>query len=413
MTEPNNLAQPNLQEGTNLEQDLSSSEPDFDKPAAELSNSNESAPASASASETVSNLGEKTAEIGNNIKETTSQISDKLQEYQKSSSGQIITMTIVGILVVAAIALILYYIIRSTMISQTSYILKNTKVPVLCTNITVSEGSSIPNPSSGVRSGMCFWIYIYDISKYQGSVRHVFHRGTKNDGFNTGNTLPMGPYVALDPSTSAMSILFGPGITSKTGNYYNYNIQSSTGPGIQNKYTDSDLKGSSKATKSGVEATMSPTPSQLWQVASQSRGIVFPYVPLQRWVHVACVINENVNGGTITGYIDGELAVTVNSSSKTVPVQVTTSGTGTRTVKPVLDVSNINMKNTGDVYIGGSISDPIGPGFSGLISKVQFYNYDISAQDVYANYQSGPIDNILSKLGLPAYGLRSPIYEIE
>ena len=408
MAEQTNPAQPNL-EGTVVEPESNSNlpEPDLQNPAPEV-NSSASEPASESSS--TSNFGEKTSEFTNNVKETTTQVVDKIQTFQKSSSGQIITMTIVGILVVAAIALILYYIIQSTMISQTSYVLKGTTTPVSCTAITTYDGSLIPNPSSGVRSGMCFWIYIYDISKYQGSIRHVFHRGTKTDGFG-GTELPMGPFVALDPNSSAMSILFGPGTTSKPpGNYFNYNIQG--GPGVQNKYTDSTLTGALAGTKSGVQSPMLPTPHQKWQVASQSRGIVFPYIPLQRWVHVACVINENVNGGTITGYIDGELAVSVNSTTKTTPVQVTTTGTATKTVTPVMDISNINMKNTGDVYVGGSLSDPIGPGFSGLVSKIQFYNYDISAQDVYANYQSGPINNILGALGLPAYGLQSPIYEI-
>jgi len=409
MAEPNNnVAQQNL-EGTNLEPELASSEPEFNKPAVEIKSE---IPEPVSAPSQVSNLSEKSAEFANNVKETTTQAVDKLQTFQKSSSGQIITMTIVGILVVAAIALILYYIIQSTMISQTSYILKGTTTPVSCTTITNYDGSGIPNASAGVRSGMCFWIYIYDISKYQGSLRHVFHRGTKTDGFG-GTDLPMGPYVALDPNSSSMSILFGPGTTSKEpGNYFKYNIQG--GPGVQNSYSDKTLTGAAAATKSRTLSAMVPTPYQKWQVASQSRGIVFPYIPLQRWVHVACVINENINGGTITGYIDGELAVTVNSTTKTKPVQVNkdAAGTSTTNVTPVMDVSNINMKNTGDVYVGGSMSDPIGPGFSGLVSKIQFYNYDISAQDVYANYQSGPINNILAKLGLPAYGLQSPIYKI-
>ena len=157
---------------------------------------------------------------------------------------------------------------------------------------------------------------------------------------------------------------------------------------------------------------LKPTATEKWQVASQSRGIVFPYVPLQRWVHVACVINENLNGGTITGYIDAELAVSVDTSTKLQSVEVTNSAGSTTRVQPVSDLSNINISNTGDVYVGGSPSDPIGVGFSGLVSNIQFYNYDISAQDVYANYQKGPFNNPLAALGLPAYGIRSPIYQI-
>ena len=349
------------------------------------------APAAASIFSAPSNLSEKTQEFTNNVKETTTNMVNQLNEFRNTSSGAIIAMTVAGIIVVGVIALILYYIIRYTMISQSSYLLVETSAPVLGTSITNCEGSSIPNPSSGVRSGMCFWIYIYDISKYQGSVRHVFHRGTKNDSFTEEGTLPQGPYVALDPDSSALNIVFGPS-SGGTTKYFKYNTSGKSG--TANVTVDGTL-------------TSAATAAEKLKVASQSRGVVFPYIPLQRWVHVACVINENLNGGTITGYIDSELAVSVTSSTKLNPVKV-----GSTNVTPVSDISNINMENTGDVYIGGSISDPIGPGFSGLVSNIQFYNYDISAQDVYANYQKGPFNNPLAILGLPAYGVRSPLYKI-
>ena len=350
-----------------------------------------------------SSFGEKTEEISNNIKETTTGFVNKLNEFSQTSSGSILMMTVVGIVVVAIIAFVLWYIINKTVIAQSSYLLAETSgAPLVCSQLTLAKGSPIPAPSSGVRSGMTFWVYIYDIAKYQGSIRHVLHRGLKTDGFNTrgGNTLPGGPYVALDPNSSAMSIVFGP--NTGTNNYFTYSIPSVNGPG--NIIVDSSLTGNN---------TLTPTPSQMLQVAAKSRGIVIPYIPLQRWVHVACIINENVNGGTITAYVDGELAVSVTSSSTLPPTNVTVSDNNTTRVTPVTNINNINMGNTGDVYIGGSPSDPIGPGFSGLVSKVQFYNYDLSAQDVYANYQKGPIDNILAALGLPAYGIQSPIYRID
>jgi hypothetical protein len=67
----------------------------------------------------------------------------------------------------------------------------------------------------------------------------------------------------------------------------------------------------------------------------------------------------------------------------------------------------------GNVWVGGSMMDPeIGPGFAGLVSKIEFVNYDMNVSDIYAKYMEGPIDNLASKLGLPAYGMRSPVYRI-
>ena len=40
------------------------------------------------------------------------------------------------------------------------------------------------------------------------------------------------------------------------------------------------------------------------------------------------------------------------------------------------------------------------------------FNYDLNANDVYSLYQKGPVDNMLAKVGLPAYGIQSPIYRI-
>ena len=41
------------------------------------------------------------------------------------------------------------------------------------------------------------------------------------------------------------------------------------------------------------------------------------------------------------------------------------------------------------------------------------FNYDLNDRDIYNNYNEGPIDGFLAKLGLGAYGVRSPIYRIE
>ena len=40
------------------------------------------------------------------------------------------------------------------------------------------------------------------------------------------------------------------------------------------------------------------------------------------------------------------------------------------------------------------------------------YNYDLNDRDIYNDYNEGPIDNLLAKLGLGAYGIRSPVYKI-
>jgi hypothetical protein len=69
---------------------------------------------------------------------------------------------------------------------------------------------------------------------------------------------------------------------------------------------------------------------------------------------------------------------------------------------------------TGYLYVGNSrdYSKGIGPGFYGLLSSFTSYNYELNQQDIYSIYNDGPITGFLAKLGLGAYGVRSPVYKL-
>jgi hypothetical protein len=152
------------------------------------------------------------------------------------------------------------------------------------------------------------------------------------------------------------------------------------------------------------------------------RGITIDYVPLQRWVHISVVINETAMvGGTISAYVDGVLVNTVDNTKdlsgltfggtpiKNVPAA--NGGTGTT---PQFNITDVNLDMPGYVYTGGaSGGGALGmPGFSGMLSMIKFFNYDMNANDVYSEYQKGPIDNLLAKMGLPAYRLQSPLVRV-
>jgi hypothetical protein len=128
-------------------------------------------------------------------------------------------------------------------------------------------------------------------------------------------------------------------------------------------------------------------------------GIVIDYIPSQRWVHVAIVVNEDSAGGSITAFVDADL------------VKVVTTG-GSNTPGTALKLYDLNITKSGVLIVGGSTSDSVGPGFSGLVAGVRIYNYDMNVNDVYYVYKEGPIDNLMSKLGLPPYGVRSPVYKL-
>jgi hypothetical protein len=120
-------------------------------------------------------------------------------------------------------------------------------------------------------------------------------------------------------------------------------------------------------------------------------GITIKYVPIQRWVHIVIVVSD-VNGGIVYTYIDGELTEQINAGLK---------------------LHELGFENKADtLFVGGSISNSqVGAsGFSGLLSKFSLYNYDLNKNDIYKEYSKGPLNGLLTSMGIVSYGLRNPIY---
>lgn len=310
-------------------------------------------------------------------------VSATFTDFTATKSGPVIIIVVVGIAIAFATAYVLYWMINHTINTRSSYILPESKVPVLATQTHILKGDLIPRSGNGHRASLSFWVYINDINKFSGQYRHILHRGQQTDDYTVA-----GPYVCMDPEENSIYVSY-PASTPADSTHGTYGgITSLDGDDEKIKY------------------------------AFQARGITFKYIPLQRWVHVAVVVNEDMNGGTITGYVDGELYKSVDQNSTLVPVNTkTTSGTGTAakttkgTITPRFDIGSANVDVPGDVYVGGSVNDNY-VGFSGLVASIKFFNSDINAQDVYNEYRKGPIDSLLARMGLPAYGVQSPVYRI-
>jgi hypothetical protein len=280
----------------------------------------------------------------------------KMTDVLKANSKIII----IALIAVAAggfiVAYLLYWLINRFAISKKSYMVNDTKTPVAANVLSKFTGVSSPVSTNGKRFSICFWVYVHDFDKYRGSMRHILHIG--DDETTTGS-----PFFFFGPNDNKMYCGFSP----------------KTDPSEYNSLTTQYDKCIFKV---------------------NNYGMVIDYIPSQRWVHVAVVVNEESNGGTMSAYIDGDL------------VKVVASGNTTNGGQNTLKLSSMNLSRSGSLVIGGSTSDAIGPGFSGLVSSVRMFNYDLNINDVYSDYMKGPIDNLLAKLGLPAYGVRSPVYKI-
>jgi len=299
-----------------------------------------------------------------------------------------------SILIAAAIlftAYFLYVYISGILANKIVWIVPETKVPTLGNVYTRASGDGIPTTLNGARMTFMFWVYINDINKYAGNnYRHVLHRGEEDPATAS-------PVVMLDKSVNKLYIRFTSNKSDDTTNSM--------------KWTDIIQNSKKSIAPTCVAAVCTAAETTLINAVTDehaiikdlsTHGIVVDYIPLQRWVHVAVVVNETVNRGNIDLYMDGELVKTISSAES-----ATVNG-----VSYNYSFQQMNLTKKGDIWRGGNASGTYGPGFSGLTGKVGFTNFDMNAREIYQEYLKGPMDNLTSKLGLPAYGVRSPLYRL-
>lgn len=278
------------------------------------------------------------------------------------NSGYIYFGLIAVVIVCLLLAYLLYYLITTRLFLQVKVIAEETKSPIVCTEKRKLK-FTYDKTGNGERRTFTFWIYLHDMNKYKGMYKNVFNINETEEVVNINKP---SPYIFLDKNNNRLYVRFSKkGIAEKEEMKYSL-------------LDDTTLAGFMK------------------------QGIVIPYVPLQRWVHISIVCNANSYKNYIYAYVDGDL---VNSTS-TGEIDNVIGGNPK-------DLKELNLNVQGFLNIGGSPNDfAEGPGFSGLISKVTTYNYELNQKDIYDDYSNGPIGGILSKLGLSNYGVRSPIYKI-
>ena len=299
--------------------------------------------------------------LKNAFSNTSSTLTSTVKENYNSlfNSGYLYFGLVAVVIVCVLLAYLLYYLITTRLFLQVKVVAEETKTPVV-SNEKRKLKFTYDKTGNGERRTFSFWIYLHDMNKYKGMYKNVFNINETEEVVNINKP---SPYIFLDKDNNRLYIRF-----SKKGSTAEF------------KY--SQLDGS------------------LSEFMRQ--GIVIPYVPLQRWVHIAVVCNANSYKNYIYAYVDGDLVSSTSTGEKDSVLEGS-----------IKDLRDLNLNVQGFLNIGGSPNDfAEGPGFSGLISKVTTYNYELNQKDIYDDYSSGPIGGILSRLGLSNYGVRSPIYKI-
>lgn len=265
--------------------------------------------------------------------------------FSKLDSTSLVVFSVVCVLVLVLIIALIVWRIRRSDLKSTVLV----KDPIQmfgsgAVPLTV-VASKIPPTLSGQEYSYSFWVYLVQYTA-TGSAMLLFSRGMQT-GRKGGS-----PLVYLDKSTNIMYV----------------SVATTTTAAIPTLDTV-------RASQGYVTAKID-------------------YVPLQRWVNVAFVVQDYL----LTVYMDGDIYSVVNVTD---PPNAG-SGGAIVTTRPSFTATS------GDVVVGDTSSQP-----QAFMSQLLFFNYALTQQNVYACYSAGPLaPSAMSLIGVPAYGIRSPIYKL-
>ena len=283
-----------------------------------------------------------------------------------TNTSSSIYFIIILLILAAIVCYIIYYIIVDNILYQKRILIPGTEAPIVCSKFSEISFSDVLEGGNGNKRSYCFWVYIFNINDKTGQHRHL---ATITDDKNSQKDVQDSSLcMRLAKDRNALELRFG----------------------INKTYNNSESVIYSDDREKFLYITKDTT--------KYLCGIEIEYIPIQRWVHVGVVMNDN-GGGSITTYIDGNFVKTVNNKTE--------NKNGS-----VIDVSILNLDHVGKLYIGGKEGEKTPLGFSGLFSRLTIFNYDLNRNDIYREYSAGPIKGSLSSLGLAAYGLRNPIYKL-
>ena len=325
--------------------------------AANVSSAASAASASASAAAAALSENAKAAAAAVSIDNAKAAITNML-----SFNENIFYLIIFLVIITIIVGYTLYYIITDNVLYQQKVEVSGTEVPIICNELSEFKINRNLSNSNGIKRSFGFWIYINDINKYSGNFRHIAHVGDKHEKIQNAS-----PYIFLDAHSNKIHVRFAP----------------------------KDDKVSADLRLNGVKEDINDLLKYTNGKEQNYCGITIKYVPIQRWVHIVVVVSD-ANSGIVYTYVDGDLAdVEDNKTNKLV-------------------LHELNFENTGNLYVGGSALNSVVDtmGFSGLMSKFTLYNYDLNKNDIYKEYNKGPLNGLLTSMGIGSYGLRNPIYKL-
>lgn len=236
----------------------------------------------------------------------------------------------------------------------------------------------IPVPSVGREYTYSFWVYLENFNQTPGNQKMLWYRGQDNDISNAN------PIVYLEDMSNKMHFVIktqSSALSSQGATNYNADVGKVK---ERNYFLNPNLTMNDEHNKHIL--------------------VTVDYVPLQRWVNYVVIVDNKL----VTVYMDGEIysVKSIDEYKTAKPRELTETG------QPY-DYNLIIDKTEGNIYIGKNPSDSSNVTVNGYLSKMDFFSYAISVNDVKKVYNTGPFTkSVLSAFG-SSYAVRSPIYRLD
>ena len=290
-------------------------------------------------------------------------------------NGPIIIFILIAVLVFVLVVVYITFALKSSNLKGKQLTSRPIKLDSLSTPFEVS-GSDIPKPAVGREYTYSFWVYVDQFQQTPTNGKLLFYRSGTSTDINTAN-----PVVFMDGMENKMYIAIKTQDTSLKG------LENGTSKDLSKILQKNYFK---EVTSNGVDV---------------NKYIIMEvdYVPLQRWVNIVVIVDNKV----VTMFLDGEI-YSVKSTEELKSLRKPDVDSSNRPIKYDLIIDNTE----GSIFVGkNAINDKVA--VNGYLSRLEFYNYAVSLNQVKKIYTQGPLANggLLSKMGLQ-YGFRSPVYKL-
>lgn len=342
-----------------------------------VANATKMANAAANATKVASAATNATANAAANAAANgTASAADKAKNFLKDNMPLVIFF---GVVVLIFLIVIIYITFAMRGAGLSGKTLTTTPIRLDGNNAPMMVPSDkIPIPSVGREYTYSFWVYLENFNQTPGNQKMLWYRGQDNDISNAN------PIVYLEDMSNKMHFVI------KTQN----SVLSSQGPTNYN----ADV-GKVKERNYFLNQNLTMADEHNKHIL-----VTVDYVPLQRWVNYVVIVDNKL----VTVYMDGEIysVKSIDEYKATKPREVNEMG------QPY-DYNLIIDKTEGNIYVGKNPSDSANVTINGYLSKMDFFSYAISVNDVKKVYNNGPFTkSALSAFG-GSYAVRSPVYRLD